>query len=465
MALPVIRAAANKASSSVMDSFKNVASQAFIEPFRPLFKNQVIDTIKEIKSDAQALADKQKDDLEQSLESYNELNEGIESLDNSSNEQLEVLRDILEQITLHKELFMDQMTKAASDRALASRADREAAIEDAAAAPAVALSEEDKPEKKGRGLMGGIMNFLKGGFMKLAFFAAIPLLIAFFNSDTFKMIGDYLKDKWPAVKEFYKRTFGNFFLFFDDLKEIFTKFFSGDTTTKEKIEALLFELPEAIFNFLRRQADTIVALFGKLIGKDFGERPVTDFLNAITDSVTEAFEKVKNFVTSLPNKIGEAIDELIGFIPEPIRKLMNIRTASEIKADAAGQRFEADSKMALTVDEQRQIGKSNLDKGPTVQQQELERMNDAVPDLGINVEQLSNRDRRLYNRAVQQLQQKRIDEETFREKVSRFVPDQVTAPTSQIAEQSMASQQTVQPAPVIITDNRSTVQDLSLIHI
>ena len=80
MALPVIRAAANRASSSVMDSFKNVASQAFIEPFRPLFKNQVIDTIKEIQSDAKVLADKQKDDLEDSLTSYNELNDGIESL-------------------------------------------------------------------------------------------------------------------------------------------------------------------------------------------------------------------------------------------------------------------------------------------------------------------------------------------------------------------------------------------------
>jgi len=299
MALPVIRAAANKASSSVMDSFKNVASQAFIEPFRPLFKNQVIDTIKEIQSDAKVLADKQKDDLEESLESYNQLNDGIESLSDSSTNQLDVLTNILEQVTLHKEMFFDQMTKAAKERALAGRSAREAAIEDAYESPAVPLSDDGGDGKKSGGFMGGIMKFLKGGFMRLAFFTAIPLLIAFFNSDTFKKIGSYLKDKWPAIKEAVGRQFGNLFLFFDDLKDIFTKFFSDESSMSDKYEAIVFELPKAMFDYLRRTADTVISLFGDLIGVDFGKTPVTDFINKITEVVTGAFTAVTDAISPI----------------------------------------------------------------------------------------------------------------------------------------------------------------------
>jgi len=479
MALPVIRAAANKASSSVMDSFKNVASQAFIEPFRPLFKNQVIDTIKEIQSDAKVLADKQKDDLEESLESYNQLNDGIESLSDSSTNQLDVLTNILEQVTLHKEMFFDQMTKAAKERALAGRSAREAAIEDAYESPAVPLSDDGGDGKKSGGFMGGIMKFLKGGFMRLAFFTAIPLLIAFFNSDTFKKIGSYLKDKWPAIKEAVGRQFGNLFLFFDDLKDIFTKFFSDESSMSDKYEAIVFELPKAMFDYLRRTADTVISLFGDLIGVDFGKTPVTDFINKITEVVTGAFTAVTDAISPIAKGVANTVQDIIDGMPQGMREALGLQSRAEKEA-ARLEKLRIDtslqeqSEAAMTREQYMAAG------GIEGEQQRAKERRDAqiaelakssgvepvteksgVPDLGINVESLSARDRGAYNRAVQQLQQKRIDEETFRQKVSRFAPDQVSGTTGQIADQSRAPQQATQPGPVIITDNRSTVQDNS----
>jgi len=460
MALPVIRAAANRASSSVMDSFKNVASQAFIEPFRPLFKNQVIDTIKEIQSNAKVLADKQKDDLEDSLTSYNELNDGIESLSDSSTNQLDVLTNILEQVTLHKEMFFDQMTKAAKDRALAGRSAREEAIEAEYESPAVPLSDDGGDGKKGGGMMGGIMKFLKGGFMKLAFFAAIPLLIAFFNSDVFKKIGSYLKDKWPAIKEFFGRTFGNFFMFFDDLKDIFTKFFSDESSMSDKYEAIVFELPKAIFDFLRRSADTVVSLFGDLIGVDFGKTPVTDFINKITDVVTGAFKAVTDAISPITKGVANTVQNIIDAMPEGMREALGLQSRAQKEA-ARQEKLRIDtslqeqSEAALTREQYMAAG------GATGVESVTKQSGVGVPDLGINVESLSARDKGAYNRAVQQLEQKRISEEQFRQKVSRFAPEQVSGTTGQIAEQSGNNQQTTQAPPVIITDNRSTVQDNS----
>ena len=473
--LPILSTAAatgKVAGRGALGAVTDTAKSAFIDPFKSAIAQtgigQAANVVKDIRSEAASM----RGDKAAGVDTSKMENE-LESIDNSNDEQITILENLLEAINFSNQLFQDQMTQAASARALKNRESREAAIESAAQQDAVEPVEGgDEGKPKGKGLFGDMLGKLK----KAAFFLAIPALIAFFNSDTFTKLREFVADKWPVVKEKIANVFGALSLFFEDIMNIFTNIFDPSKTVGEKLEAAL-DLPKAFFDLFRRISDQIVSLFGNLIGADFGEQPVTEFINSVTDTITNIFDKVVNFITSLPNKIGELVDSLVEKIPAPLRKLMGVKTSSEIKAEGAEQRFEADSKSALTVDEQRQLaasesalpvdeqrqsGASNLDKGPTVAQQQLEKMDDVVPDLGINVEQLSNRDQRKYNKAVDMLKQGRIDKAEFEQKVSQFVPATVTGTTGQIADESTAANEAAASQPVqVFNDNRTFTSDNS----
>ena len=440
----------------------DTARSAFVDPFKSAIAQsglgQAADVIKEIRSEAAAMRGDKAADKAAGIDT-SKMEDELESIDDRNDEQISLLQQLLDATNFSNQLFQDQMTQAASDRAMKNRESREAAIESAAMEDAVEpVDVDDEGKPKGKGLFGNMLGKLK----KAAFFLAIPALIAFFNSDTFVKLREFVADKWPVVKDKIANVFAALSLFFDDVMNIFTDIFDPSKTVGEKLEAAL-DLPKAFFDLFRRISDQIVSLFGNLIGADFGEKPVTDFINLVTDTITDMFDKVVNFITSLPKKIEELIGSLVEMIPKPLRDIMGLQTASEIKAEAAEQRFEADSKSALTVDEQRQIGVSNLDRGgPTVVQQQLEKMDDVVPDLGINVEQLSNRDQRRYNKAVDMLRQGRIDTAEFEQKVSQFAPTTVTGTTGQIADESTAANEAAASPPVqVFNDNRTFTSDNS----
>ena len=409
MALPIIRAAgatAKVAGSKALQGASNLARSTFVDPFKSAIAQtgigQVTDVIKEIRAEAAAM----KGDVSTPTVDTSTMENELESIDDRNESQVSLLQQLLAAINFGNEMFQDQMTDAAAKRALAGRAKREADIE-AAAAQGIELPEGQEEKSKGifGSIFGGITDKLK--LLLNPKVLALGSVIALLSTNFEK----------------FKEVFGG-------LKDIVESVIKGDMTMEEGLKASV--------ELLR-----------------------TKVVDAIKIEVENMFAPIINFFETLPLKVGQFIDEQIQRLPKFMRDAMGIQTASEIKAQAASARQQALSASTLSVDEQRELGVSPLDMVPTVAQQQLEQVESGVPDLGINVEALSDRDRAIYNRQLEMFK-RTGDRADFERRVQRFIPQQVTGTTGQIADESGAAAAAT-AAPIInnFIDQRSVVTDQS----
>lgn len=282
--------------------------------------------------------------------------------------------------------LVDQGTDAAQARAKAAADAKVAATADAFDEPVVDLAGGDDNQDgtrisqgamKGFGAVTGVFKKIGKFVGKIALLGAVATIgfaamLKFFESDLFVKIKDYFVDKWPKIKERFVGLFDAFVGLFDGVSEAFGKIFEGDLLGGAG------GLAASVGNFFLKIGDFLVGSVADLLGLEAGENPVSDAFNKVIDSVVGFATGIKEFFTeTIPNKFYEIIDAIVSKIPGPLRKLLGIQTADEIKQDAMSRKIAADSAAALSPDEAREFSRKTgkvYGEGETVAQKALEKM-------------------------------------------------------------------------------------------
>lgn len=317
--------------------------------------------------------------------------------------------------------LVDQGTKAAKDRA--KEAATQASLRTAEGFADGDMTEPDGGQDGTRISEGGMKGIgaITGVFKKIGkFIGKIALLgtvatiglaamLKFFESDLFVKIKDYFVDKWPMIKERFIGLFDAFVGLFDGVSDAFGKIFEGDLLGGAG------GLAKSISKFFLKIGDFLVGSVADLLGFDAGKNPVTDAFNKVVDSVVGFAEGIKLFFTeTIPNKFYEIIDAIVSKIPGPLRKMLGIQTADEIKQDAMSRRIAADSAAALTPDQAREYSAKTgkvFGEGETVAQKALEKMNaEGEGQLEIDESSATTRQQKARLKTVKRsLNQGRID--------------------------------------------------------
>lgn len=291
MALPIIRAAAGRAGSAVTEQLGSVVEEAFVAPFRPLFKNVVVDTVKNIKADALALQD-------QTAEKLEETDDDLERLHEDNNGQTQLFEDMLEQLILANDLFQDQLTNAAAERVQKRRSEREEAIEEDAVVTRDVDDVDDDEAKKGGSFLGTLMRSIIGA-AGLVGAGGLAVLAVKFKS-AFTRIATFAARFIPVIA-----IVDSVIRYFDKIDEALGVP-ASELDTGDKVAGFA----GIIFGAIGRIADYVAAAFG--VETDFGNILFTRTTQAISQFIDGVFGEEQNGLAESAETTRTMIQELFG---------------------------------------------------------------------------------------------------------------------------------------------------------